>query len=85
MANAGRSKAMSYDTVGEARRRALSLLDVTLSATESVSDVVDRMKVLALAANDPSISERNVVRSTPISSRSRPRSTMWPGTRISTG
>lgn len=57
MAVAARSALGDYGVLDNARDHAGSLLDVTLSATEVVSDLVDRMNALALAATDPSLSD----------------------------
>lgn len=57
MAVAARSALGDYEVLDRARDHANGLVDVTLSATEVVSDLVDRMNELALASTDPSLSD----------------------------
>ena len=46
----------SYDALMEANDRTLGLLDVTVAASQSISDTLIDMRALALAATDPSLS-----------------------------
>jgi flagellin len=46
----------SYDALMQANDRTLGLLDVTVSASQSISDTLIEMRKLALAATDPSLS-----------------------------
>lgn len=58
MAVHAKSDLASYETLSRARDHAIGLNDVTLAATEAVSDLVDRLNELALAAADNSLSDR---------------------------
>lgn len=58
MAVQAKSTLSGYEVLDTARSHAESLVDVTLSATEVVSDLVGRLNELALAATDPSLSDR---------------------------
>src|SRR5262249_24967487 len=51
-----RALAKSYETLRQANSSHLNLLDMTISATQSISDLLVEMKQLALAATDPSLS-----------------------------
>lgn len=55
MAVQAKSTEGAYEVLDDARDHAISLVDVTLSATDAVSDLVDRMNALALAAMDSSL------------------------------
>lgn len=46
----------SYDALMQANDRTLGLLDVTVAASQSISDTLIEMRTLALAATDPSLS-----------------------------
>ena len=50
-----RSLANSYNVLRQANDRTLSLLDVSISASQNISDLLIEMKQLALAATDPSL------------------------------
>src|SRR5690349_1399295 len=51
-----RALVKSHDALMQANDRTLGLLDVTVAASQSISDVLVEMRALALSATDPSLS-----------------------------